>query len=201
MDVVGIAVEGGRSLSGVTRVINYTGGGFVAVDYGGINLMSRAELKEWNRLGSMLNGSVRTVLIPLWTDPVAARDSDGDPAGGPGGPLNPEVAGGSPAPLGSTVLRINLHGSTVVQGGEWFAIDHGGDLEWRAYRIVKEIPGDPPNDYRISPPLREEVPVGKTLDFWRPQCLMRLKPGESLPFTFSAPGASSIVSASFVEAF
>jgi hypothetical protein len=202
IDVVGIAVEGGRSLSGVTKAINYSGGGFVAATYGGINLIGRAALKEWNKIGAMLNGSVRTVLLPLWADPVAARDGSDNPAGGPGGVDNPTVAGSSTRPAGSTIIKINLSGgTTVIEGGEWFAINHGGALEWRAYRIAEAIIGAPPNDYRISPPLRAAVDPGVTLDFWRPRCLMRLKPGDSLPWTYTAPGATSVVSASFVEAF
>ena len=61
LDIVGSAVEGGRSLSGVTQSIDYSGGGFVAVTYGGINLFTSAQAKEWNRLAGCLNGSVRTV--------------------------------------------------------------------------------------------------------------------------------------------
>jgi hypothetical protein len=199
IDVVGIAVEGGRALSGVTKAINYSGGGFVAATYGGINLIGRAALKEWNKIGAMLNGSVRTVLLPLWTDPVAARDSGDLPAGGPGGPANPTL--GAAAALADSLIQINIGATGVaIEGGEWFAINHGGALEWRAYRIAEVIAGTPVT-YRIVPPLRAAVAVGATLDFWRPRCLMRLKPGDSLPWTYTAPGATSVVSASFVEAF
>lgn len=202
IDVVGVAVEGGRSLSGVTKVINYSGGGFVAVEYGGIQLMGRAAHKEWNRLGATLNGSVATVQLPLWADVVGAFNGSDLPAGGPGGVPNPTLGGSATLLAGETIIRINFGGtSVVVEGGEWFAINHGGALGLRAYRVVEAIVSAPPNPYRITPPLRASVAVGAVLDFWRPQCLMRLKPGTSLPWTFSAPGATSVVSASFVEAF
>src|SRR5262245_23611622 len=89
IDVVGPAIEGGRSVTGITKAINYTGGGLVRAIYGGIVLLSAAQHKEWSRLAGILNGSIKTVMVPLWADLYAALDGTSKPAGGPGGPANP----------------------------------------------------------------------------------------------------------------
>lgn len=199
IDVVGIGIDGGRSLSGISKVINYTGGGFVAVTYGGINLVTRDDHKAWNRMAGMLSGSVRTAIVPLWADIVAARDSGGNAMGDSGGPANPTVGGAATFLAGSTLIKI-AGDMGLIQGGEWFAIDHGSPLEWRAYRVIEVVAGTP-TQYRIAPPLRADIDPGEVLDFWRPKCLMRLQPGANVPWTFAAPGGLTTVDVSFVEAF
>jgi hypothetical protein len=198
LDVVGSAVEGGRSLSGITQSIDYSGGGFIAVTYGGINLLTPAQAKEWNRCAGTLNGSVRTVLLPLWADIVAARNpTTGLALGGPGGPANPTVQ--AAVALGATQLQLaGLSGGVIIEGGEWFAINHGGTLLWRAYRITKVVTA--PDVIAFMPPLRAATPAGAICDFWRPQCLMRLPGGETMAWQFRVPGATSELSVNFVEA-
>lgn len=127
MDVVGSSIEGGRSVAGVTQSIDYSGGGFVAVTYGGIFLQTFQQHKEWNRLAAVLNGSVRTVRVPLWADPVAIRDGSGAAAGSSGGPADPTAA--ADAALAATSLDISLPAGVTVEGGEWFSINHGGTVE------------------------------------------------------------------------
>jgi hypothetical protein len=201
IDVVGSAVEGGRSLSGITQSINYSGGGFVAVTYGGIQLFSAAQAKAWNRLGAILNGSVTTVVVPLWTDQIAARNPGGDALGFPSGPLaNPTVT--NAVLMGATTLKLSGVSTAVIEGGEWFAIFHGAPVGWRAYRI--QGPQDVPTGVRtinFMPPLRADTAAGTEADFWRPQCLMRLPAGETMAWQFRAPGATSELSVNFVEAF
>jgi hypothetical protein len=197
LDVVGGAIEGGRSLSGVTQSIDYSGGGFVAVTYGGIGVFTAAQAKLWNRLGATLNGSVRTVLVPLWADIVAARNPSGLAAGAPGGPANPTVQ--SAVLLGATQLQLAGLSGVVIEGGEWFSIDHGGVIGKRAYRIGKVV--TPPDVISFRPPLRKDTAAGTTCDFWRPECVMRLPAGETMAWTFRAPGAHSELSVNFVESF
>jgi hypothetical protein len=197
IDIVGTAIEGGRSLSGITQSINYSGGGFVAVTYGGINLFTPAQAKFWNRLAGTLNGSVGTVLLPLWTDTVAARNPGGFPSGGPGGPANPTVQ--APVLLGATQLQLAGLTGAVIEGGEWFSIDHGGIVDQHAYRISKLVTS--PDVIQFMPPLRKDTPAGAVCDFWRPQAKMRLPAGETMAWVFRVPGATSELSVNFVEAF
>jgi hypothetical protein len=198
LDIVGSAIEGGRSLSGVTQSIDYSGGGFVAVTYGGIIPRDASQAKEWNRLAAALNGSVRTVRLPLWADYVAARNAAGLPAGGPGGPANPTVA--NDHVVGATVIDLNVPAGVTISGGEWFSIDHGGVIIHRAYRIWKVTAGTP-LVINFMPPLREGVTTGQVTNFWRPQCLMRLPAGETMAWQFRVPGVTSELSVNFVEAF
>lgn len=199
LDVVGAGIEGGRSLAGVTQSIDYSGGGFVAATYGGINIFTPAQAKFWNRLAAILNGSVRTVLLPLWTDFVAVRNpSTGLALGGPGGPANPTVQ--ADVLLGANQFQLaGLSGGVVIEGGEWFSIDHGGSVGKHAYRISKVI--TPPDVIAFMPTLRRDTAAGTVCDFWRPECEMRLPAGETMAWQFRAPGAISELSVNFVEAF
>src|SRR5580765_7773163 len=121
IDVVGSAIEGGRSLSGVTQSIDYSGGGFVAVTYGGIIPVHIAQAKEWNRLAANLNGSVRTVDVPLWTDYTSPLEADG-------------IGSISPAALGATLVSLSL--TVGPEPGQWFGVNHAGTIGNRAYRLL-----------------------------------------------------------------
>lgn len=198
LDVVGSAIEGGRSLSGVTQSIDYSGGGFVAITYGGINLFTRAQAKEWNKLAGCLNGSVRTVDVPLWADFVAARNASGVAAGAPGGIANPTL---SAAALGATIVHASSPGGLIIEGGEWFSIQHPGVTDKRAYRVWKAVAAGGGFDLSIMPPLRAAIALGIEADFWRPICKMRLPAGETMAWQFRAPGGNSELTVNFVEAF
>jgi hypothetical protein len=198
LDIVGSTIEGGRSLSGVTQSIDYSGGGFVAVTYGGINLFTAAQAKEWNKLAGCLNGSVRTVDVPLWADIVAARNAAGVAAGSPGGIANPTLAA---AALGATTVTATTPGGLIIEGGEWFSIQHLGTVDQRAYRVWKSVVAGGFFTLSIMPPLRDAIAAGTEADFWRPTCKMRLPAGESMPWQFRAPGGTSELTVNFVEAF
>jgi hypothetical protein len=198
IDIVGSAIEGGRSLSGVTQSIDYSGGGFVAVTYAGINLFTSAQAKAWNALAGCLNGSVRTVDVPLWADQVAARNASGVAAGAPGGIANPTL---NAAALGATTVHSSSPGGLIIEGGEWFSIGHGGTVEKHVYRVWKAVAAGGGWDLSIMPPLRKAIVVGEVADFWRPTARMRLPAGETMPWIFHVPGATAELSVNFVEAF
>jgi len=222
MDVVGVSIEGGRSLSGVTQAIDYSGGGFIAASYGGINIGSRAQHRYWSRLGANLNGSVTPIIVPLWTDYIAPLDALGSwPGMGdarPGVPhsditLFNDNAGysqasfddnayvGAIAAVNAAVIVIKMPPDTPLEGGEWFAIHHP-IRNWRAYRI-KEVTSIVGLYFTciIGPPLREAVVVDEGVIFRRPRCLMRLPAGETLPWAWTAPGVIASLTINFVEAF
>lgn len=189
IDVVGSAIEGGRSLSGVTQSIDYSGGGFVAVTYGGINLFSRAQHQHWNQLAGILNGSVDYIRVPLWTDFTGPTQTQG--------PISIDTA----AALGATTVTVTSTFAPVA--GQWFNIAHAGAVGGnRAYRISSVGTSAPPfYTVTIRPALRAAVPTGTAGTFWRPSLRMRLPAGETMAWQFRAPGVTSELSVNFVEAF
>lgn len=220
MDVVGVSIEGGRSLSGVTQAIDYSGGGFIAATYGGINIGTRSQHRYWSKLGANLNGSVTPIIVPLWTDYIAPRNAAGLPPGGiefGGIPHSDDslfhdavgysqrfadaVLGGAGAAVNAAQLVITMPAGFALEGGEWFAIQHPV-RNWRAYRI-KEVVSVLGQAFTciIGPPLREAVTAGEAVIFTRPKCLMRLPAGETLPWTWVAPGVIASLTVNFVEAF
>ena len=195
IDVAGGAIEGGMSMAGVTQAIDSTGGGIVTATYAGIALLSRAQHRYWNELAAILNGGTTRIFVPLWTDPVL---EDGEDYSNLGDVL-------TAAALFATSLRIQTDGFEPYPG-QWFSINHGGALDHRAYRIATktvETAGPPwVGTITIRPPLRAAVAVAADkLRFNRPLCSMRLAAGESLPWSWSAPGALGQGAIPFVEHF
>lgn len=181
IDIAGAAIEGGRSMSGLTQAINYSGGGYVVVTYGGINIMSRDQHRYWNTLAGILNGGATRMFVPLWTDMLLEpTETYTDKA---------DVVTTAPA-LFATAMTILPTGFTP-RAGMWFSINHGGALDWRAYRIVTAAAaGGGAYDITIRPPLRAAVAIAADVcKFNRPLCSMRLAAGESLPWSWTAPGA------------
>jgi len=219
MDVVGVSIEGGRSLSGVTQAIDYSGGGFIAATYGGINIGSRSQHLYWSRLGANLNGSVTPIIVPLWTDYIAPRNAIGTLPGEVEGRAVPhsddtffadgtgyrhriaDATLGAVGAVNAAQIIITMPIGFTLEGGEWFAIQHP-IRNWRAYRI-KEVVSVAGLAYTciIGPPLREAVTAGQGVIFTRPKCLMRLPAGETLPWAWTAPGVLASLTVNFVEAF
>lgn len=189
IDVAGSAIEGGRSLSGATQAIDFSGGGFVVASYGGIFIRTRDQHRYWNQLAGILNGAVNSIVLPLWTDPLlgTAPDHDGTVAA---------------AALHATTVSIT-HDPSDLAPGAWFSIDHGGTLGPRAYRI-HDVGTISAGTYpcQIRPALRAAITGGTIVNFWRPQCTMRLNAGSTMPWVYQAPGAiGQDRSIDFIEAF
>lgn len=186
IDIVNVAISGGRSLSGVEQMINYTGGGYVSVAYGGIFLRSRDQHLYWNKLATILNGSVDFILVPLWTDATSPPEAD-----------SAATVSGALATTTPTMVK-----TTKPEEGQWFSCAHGGGIGLRAYRILKVSPlsaGAWPLE--IRPPLRR-ASTDVVASFWRPQLRMRLPPGQSMPWHWQAPGVfATDASLTLIEAF
>ncbi len=200
-NIVGSAVEGGRSMSGITNSADMTGGGLVSIKYGSIQLRyaTGAPLRYWSQLGARLNGGVRSILVPFLVDkwapvvgglqtPLLTSFSDSTSLAGALRFAQPSssaaevltVAGA----LGTGTLIMQL-GSRALFGGEWFEIAHPTKSS-RAYCITDvDSATDNGNGtftytVGIRPPLREAASVGTALRFDRPRCLMRLAPGTQI---------------------
>lgn len=218
--IVGSAVEGGTSLSGVTDASDSTGGGLWALNYSNIIVgnVTQSALRMINRIGIALAGGIRNIIVPFPVDfvqPVLIGNpvllstfSDGTTFSDGSLFSQPSVAGfvlGAQA-VGAGTISVSVIGGTgVLEGGEYFGLLH----PTKGYRVYAVTDLDTPtvdfngnNEYTIGirPPLRDSIADGSRVTWWRPQCLMRLMPGSSIdldvrPFWLASP------SAKFIEAF
>lgn len=198
--IVGAAIEGGRSLSGITNAGNIAGGGLVTIKYGNVQLRYRngAPLRYWSQLGAILNGGIRSILVPFLIDkwapvldgfqtPIRTHFSDGTPfangaarfAQASGSTVSSLIADGA---IGAGTVTMLL-GSRALTGGEWFEIAHPAPTMSRAYCVTEVDSATDNGDgtmtfvVGIRPTLRAFVPAGTSPIFDRPKCLMRLAPG------------------------
>lgn len=162
--IVGGAVEGGASLSGITLASDATGGGFVAIDYSDIQLSNtnRDRVLLFNRFMIALQGGIRTCIVPFLTDFIAPVVGD------PFGPMFSSVFGGGNSnsetlttfsdgslfsdgssfaqpPVAGTItaagsagdgtVSLTVVGGRELQGGEWFGVQHP-TKSFRAYNVT-----------------------------------------------------------------
>ena len=195
-NIVGGTVEGGRSLSGLVSVADLSGGGLVTVKYGQIALrnVNPAKLRYWSRLGAMLNGGVRSILVPLLTDFIA-----------PFGLTVTAQAAALNAGTLSFLVRGDFLTDDFLNGGEWFEIAHLTRSS-RAYcitdvdAITSNQDGSISYTVGIRPPLREAIGDGTVLRFERPRFLARLAPGTSINADVDAAWWAT-PDATFLESF
>jgi hypothetical protein len=200
-DIAAAAVETPRSLSGVFGAVDFSGGGFVTVKYGRIQIgnSSPSALRYWSRLGAQLAGGVRPIIVPLLTDfispvnglppDVLATFSDASTLSDSARIAQSNVPAylGEAANIAAGTLKISMDQAFSLEGGEWFSIFHT-TRHHRAYRISDvDSVSDPVNGMRIwtvgiRPTLREAVAAGERVEFVRPRCLMRLAPGANAAF-------------------
>lgn len=186
VDLLGTSTESPRSLSGITGAIDFSGGGFWAVEMRKIGIFEPAAHLLYQRYRNHLNGSVRSMLVPIindWVAPapdgVASILGSSDPTS-----LNATIAADAALNAGTVSMALPLGG--VLVGGETFSIHHP-TKDWHAYSIG-EIDSVTTSGtvttyvVEIRPPLREAVTSGAEARFYRPLCLMRLRPGTTLPW-------------------
>ena len=227
--IVGGAVEGGSSLSGITLASDLTGGGFVAVDYQEIQISNtnRDRILFFSRLMVALQGGVRKCVVPLLTDYIApcANSLFANPltsvaAGYSHTPFSDLatfsdvsefsqanvsgliVAAGNP---GDGTVTLSVINGRQLQGGEWFGVRHASGA-FRAYCVTdidsQSVDGNGvvTATVAIRPTLREAIGVKMQVDWWRPRCTMRIKSGSDATLDLSQFWYST-PSLQFVEAF
>jgi hypothetical protein len=199
----GMSIEGGRSLSGISSAIEFTGGGILTVKYGDVLYNSIQQHKAITRLAAHLAGSVRSIIVPIlsdWTGPFAL-DSSGYPViqvlstHDDGSTFDDGAyysqsavvavteAASDPDVPGTLEIRVTS-GGVALEGGEWFALQHP-TKSWRAY-CIREIDSSTEDGdetvytVALDRPLRETATAGMTVEFSRPRCLMRLRAGQKL---------------------
>jgi hypothetical protein len=164
VDVIGAAIEGGRSLSGVTGSIDMSGGGLVRLEYSHIMVSTPQQTRYWNKLAAFLRGGVNKIIVPIMND--IAYPYPGDvkhnrpPTGGPfwiGPPFyahdatryqwfDATVSDAWAQNAGTIDIQTvdnrfdSVHrdkNPLTLEGGEWFGINHGETKEYRAHRITE----------------------------------------------------------------
>lgn len=219
LDVVATSIDGGRSMSGITQAIDVSGGGYVAVSYGGIRLIDPATHLAWNALAGWLSGSVRRIIVPLQTDFICPVNSLGEPPGLPlsrithsDGRLFTDGTGYQQiindifimgaAALNATTLSLNYPQGFTARAGQWFSIDHKskGPRAYRIIAILQKITGGNDVVVQIQPALREATVPSQPLEFWRPRGTFRLKPGSNDAWRYVIPGVTGMVDVELVEA-
>lgn len=221
IDIIGSAIEGGRTQEGFGRAIDYSGGGMWKVEYQDVIFQSPAAHRYYQALRNRLNGGTRSVVVPLLTDwvaPVAPGEDlwlngiphdDGslfsDLTGYRQSTITAEVAEDAAQAAGTVKIRL-LNGGDLA-GGETFSIYHAVKNH-RAYSIPlgdiddieTEVGGATVYTIGIRPTLREAIVAGQNVEFARPRCLMRLPAGSTLPWEVGSRWISQI-SIPFIEAF
>lgn len=218
--IVGSAVEGGRTLSGLTSAADLTGGGLVAVKYSAIQLSNTTPdaQRYWSWLSAYLAGGVRSILVPLLVDRVSpfqgpyverrvgiTHSTEAMFSTGAGYAIGNAVAWIGAAQQNAGTVAIVIAGGPQIVGGEWFEIVHPTRGS-RAYCITEidavTVNADLSRTYTVGirPPLRDAVGQGAVISFSRPKTLMRLAPGTQMPndiekYWYSTPEVS------FIESF
>lgn len=158
--LVGAAVIGGRSKSGVIATANFSGGGFWTAREE-CSLRSDAVQLDWNGFIDGCDGGSTPVIVPL---KKRITTPEGVSA----------IALSANAVARATVLSVLVTGVGALKRGHVFTIDHPG---WgpRFYRI-RSATAQAGGVWSISvrPPLREAAASGTALDIENPRCVMVL---------------------------
>jgi len=221
-DIVSGGIEGGRNLQGFGAAITVTGAGLVVCKYTGIKTgtESPSHLRYLSRIARILNGGVRTINVPIMSDYIAPLVSaftsvddlyvtvphdDDTPFDDDSEYIQPTITArvGADAALNAGTITIILDGTSTLEGGEIFSIDHPtkGNRVYSISDIDSATPGVENTTYvvGIRPTLREAVVTDDNVNFIRPLCQMRLTPGTSIPLDVEAWWDTS-AEISFIEA-
>jgi len=214
--LMGRTITGGPSISGIIDAVNTSAGGLWVFELRNANLNNRAKLKAWRAIEALLDGGAASIIVPICDYRQApVPQVNGKPVYSPSGGVphsdgtfHDDGTGYSQSDLGgevtvaaairATVIRVQMAGDGLIEGGEHFSVDHVGR---RMYRVAAVTAlGDGLYDLTIRPPLRAALSIGDELDFRHPSCLMRLASGDEM-----APAVESLKfargSVTFVEAF
>lgn len=201
-DIVGSGMDGARNGVGQSISMDTSGGGVITCTVENCFLHYPEEHEYINWLGAELNGSFRFVNVPIWTDWIGPfplvngvqtaiingiTHSDGalfsDGSGYSQATVTAVVT--EDAALYDSTIKMTLSGATrALWKSGWFSISHPTKGN-RAYRYRKVVSGtleDPLYTLVFTPPLREAVTAGTTVEWARPKCVMKFPIGFTLPW-------------------
>ena len=198
-DTPGGGMDGGRNGLGQTITISTTGGPIVTASI--VAHLFEPEHHEYgNMLAGRLNGGFRFVNIPIPSDfmgpfpggvPIinGIPHSDGsffsDGSGYSQATVYAELT--ADAALNAGVISFRLYGaSRALRHSDWMSFYHP-NKGWRATRyyevISRTYEENPVYTVAIEVPLREAMTAGDRVEFARPRCVMKLKPGTTIPYS------------------
>lgn len=188
--LVGGAVTGGQSLSGITQFAMTTGGPSWVFEFGEAPLWTKETFNTWEAVAAATDNGATPFVVPVcdrrrqpFVDPKRGEGvGDGDDSTFSDGALwsaeyiTASVVGS--ASLRATRLNISITGIAPegLVGGEHFTIWHltKGQRMYRVARVVEQDTEAHTATIDIRPPLREATADGITLDFDNPRCVMRI---------------------------
>ncbi|HWW11376.1 MAG TPA: hypothetical protein VN018_02585 [Brevundimonas sp.] len=173
----GVAINGGVSVGGVSRLTRTDGGGLWVGEQSFL-LTEPVQIKTARALEGLMDGGSGLIVAWSFEEPFAPAGaeasltpySDGS-AFSDGGMFVTAPTGttlAADAALRATVLSVTMEVG-ALQGGEQFSIVHPV-MGWRRYRVVRVEGGQ----VTIRPPLREASSAGAVLRFDRVGCVCRL---------------------------
>lgn len=189
-DIVGSSFSGGRSISGISHSLDYSGGGMWMVNYGRVQLFTPASHRAWSAAQAEFNGGVNPVniLVPSrYINPFPATTPMSEPTID-AIPAEIKAKMGDGASQFSTSISVRILEGTALLAGHFFSINHP-TMGWRMYRVIRVNDStDSPTtdtdailyDIDIRPPLREDTGENTVLEFDWPRFIAHLPPGESL---------------------
>lgn len=193
--LVGGAIEAPKSVSGITQVIDFSGGGFWKLDLKKVQLFADRDVhRAYLQMRGELDGGVGRVVVPLINDLVApSRVSGITHSDGTIYDDGTSYYGSSTVAFISTAASVRATTVTIrVDDGEDPAVpDHFSIYHltkgWCLYQIktvdtIVTSGSSRVATVSIKPPLRGAVPSGAFCDFWRPRCTMRLPAGGTMPW-------------------
>jgi hypothetical protein len=205
LDIVGTSIESGRSQSGITGAIDFSGGGLWTCRYSQIYVFGSQQHLYYQYLRNYLRGGVRSIIVPFLNDFVAPTPIVAGPISTPvrfsdtttfsdtstfsQDAIAAVMVGNAAA--NATTITIQVQVGGALRGGETFSINHFSPKWQRAYGISELDSFTAPDSngavnytVAITPPLRAAVADGTSLEFSRPECVMRLMAGGSgMPWT------------------
>lgn len=220
---VGVAATPGVTARSVPVLGRTDGGGFWSCTMSDVSLSGGRGLQGkdrqkvttllWRAIRQICDGGVNRIVVPRndtlfrpWPEGLAQNvnidipHSDGAPFDDGAGYYQSIIditCGG--AELRDTSLDVTINYAGQLMGGESFSIEHL-TMGWRLYEIgTVEYSDDSHATITFSPPLREDVAAGTSLEFDRPRCLMRLAQPNSMDLTVKTWTFNS-ASVTFLEA-
>lgn len=215
--LMGVAITGGETLSGIVDNIRTDGGGYWQLGCYGISLHNDDLVRAWRAWEATLDGGVTRVLVPVPDVRMAPRPIVAGKPGSPSGmlegsddPYFPEAVGfASPfvvarvaatAALRATSLQIEIVRGQRLKGGEHFALTHATKGR-RVYRVARVLARDGQiATVQIRPPLREAIAADASADFDWPSFVATLLPEAEISPEIEY-GRHGVIDITFREAF
>ncbi|KQY27177.1 hypothetical protein [Rhizobium sp. Root482] len=175
---------GGRSLGGAKPSVR-TDLGYWSIDYAGVLLHSRAQLRTWEAIKDVLSGSSGRIAIPVWSHQTAPRiGATGSYIASPEVPHDDDtefsdeteyeqgeisVVAHEAVAIGATTIMLRIINAEDDLAGVLFSYNHA------LYRTgqVLDVDGDVWT-MRVSPSVVATIPAGASLEFDLPTCLCNL---------------------------